>query len=692
MATNPFAQFVQEETNPFAQFAVPTPVTPPGQIPGAPAAPTTTVTGLAGAATRGLAVPAAGAALGAAIGAPLAGVGAIPGAIAGAGAATLAQFVGDPIVSSVNSLLGTKYRLPTEAMEDLLTRLGVAQPRTEAERIVQAMAAGAGGAGGMAAAGRAVQAAAGQAAPVAREVGRMMAAQPITQVAGGAGAGAAGQIAQEAGVGPLGQIGAALAGGVAGATAAAPIVGKGLEKLAALPGRALDFKGKQATKIAREAAGEQIDAIRAALRGAPAGETPAQATAGIQRNAFQSLLELGRETDQMSLTLKKQSDDLLSELSRMAQGGNQTDIANSIDASRKVLNALTRPMRETSLDAANQQKANSLNYVNTMLQRVFLQKQVPPPQGLQPLSVDRIIGAIDEARMQPGARVSTTQQQVLGRLRSQLLNAAEINGGTIDAYDLYTIRKEGVNEIIDALMVGRDPKVSKKVAADVLSIVRPEIDNAIERAGGAGWKNYLETFSKGAKDLEKRQMAAELLRMFKDSPQEYVKLVRGNNPSAVEAVFGPGNYDIFKEMSKEMSTLNKVAAYVEREGIITKASEKGREELARILKKHRKYTLIPNWFNPYVTAANMKLRDIQGRLNDETLRVIERAAQSNQSMLDLLEGLPRAERSKLMKMINGLGRMGAPGSAEEAALFKRLAATIQTQAEALPPAVSQEQP
>lgn len=362
----------------------------------------------------------------------------------------------------------------------------------------------------------------------------------------------------------------------------------------------------------------------------------------------------------MSVTLKNQSDDLLNELSRMAQGGNQTDIANSIDASRKVLNALTKPMRETSLDAANQQKANSLNYVNTMLQRIFLQKQVPPPQGLQPLSVDRIVGAIDEARAQPGARVSTTQQQVLGRLRAQILNAAEMNGGTIDAYDLYTIRKEGVNEIIDALMVGRDPKVSKKVAADVLSIVRPEIDNAIERAGGAGWKNYLDTFSKGAKDLEKRQMAAEAFRMFKDSPQEYVKLVRGNNPDAVEAIFGPGNYNIFKEMSNEMSTLNKVASYVEREGVIANAAKGGQEELTRILRKHRKHRLIPNWFNPWVTTTNQQLTRIQDRLNDETLRVIERAAQSNQSMLDLLEGLPRSERSKLMKMINGLGRMGAP--------------------------------
>jgi len=578
MATNPFAQFVQEESNPFAQFAVPTPVTPPGQIPGAPAGlvappsvPPTTPLGQRAIGMVRPTVEALGSIGGGIVGAPLGPLGAVGGAGLGYGAAKGGLDV-------IEQALGYQ-QAPTTAQEALV--------------------------GG------------------------------TRDVLTGAAFETAGRLA-------------------------APIVGKGLEKLAALPGRALDFRGKQATKIAREAAGEQIDAIRTALRGAPAGETPAQATAGIQRNAFQSLLELGRETDQMSLTLKKQSDDLLGELSRMAQGGNQTDIANSIDASRKVLNALTKPMRETSLDAANQQKANSLNYVNTMLQRVFLQKQVPPPQGLQPLSVDRIIGAIDETRMQPGARVSTTQQQVLGRLRSQLLNAAEMNGGTIDAYDLYTIRKEGVNEIIDALMVGRDPKVSKKVAADVLSIVRPEIDNAIERAGGAGWKNYLDTFSKGAKDLEKRQMAAEAFRMFKDSPQEYVKLVRGNNRGAVETVFGPGNYDIFKEMSKEMSTLNKVATYVEREGVIANAAKGGQEELARILKKHRKYTLIPNWFNPWVTTTNMQLRNIQDRLNDETLRVIERSAQSNQSMLDLLEGLPRAERSKLMKMINGLGRTGAP--------------------------------
>lgn len=172
--------------------------------------PATTATGLAGAATRGLALPAAGALAGAAMGAPFAGVGAIPGAIAGAGAATLAGMVGDPIVSGINSLFGTKYTLPTDAMEDLLTRVGVAQPRTAAERIVQTTAAGASGGAGGVAVGKAVEA--GAAGPVARGVGQLMATTPGLQTISGGTAGAAGGLAKEAGAGPVGQIAATIGG------------------------------------------------------------------------------------------------------------------------------------------------------------------------------------------------------------------------------------------------------------------------------------------------------------------------------------------------------------------------------------------------------------------------------------------------------------------------------------------------
>jgi hypothetical protein len=177
----------------------------------APSQPETTATGIAGAATRGLALPAAGALAGAAMGASLAGVGAIPGAAAGAGAATLAELVADPIVGSINRMFGTKYTLPTDALQDLLTRVGVAEPRTAAERIVQTTAAGAGAAGGSVALGKTLQAAAG---PVTQGVGRLMATAPGLQVASGASAGAAGQTAKEMGAGTGGQIAATLAGGL----------------------------------------------------------------------------------------------------------------------------------------------------------------------------------------------------------------------------------------------------------------------------------------------------------------------------------------------------------------------------------------------------------------------------------------------------------------------------------------------
>jgi hypothetical protein len=145
------------------------------------------------------------------MGAPFAGVGAIPGAVAGAGAATLAGLVADPIVGSINSMFGTTYTLPTDALQDLLTRVGVSEPRTAAERIVQTTAAGAGTAGGSVALGQTLQAAAG---PVTQGVGRLMAAAPGLQVASGASAGAAGQIAKESGAGPLGQIAASVGGGL----------------------------------------------------------------------------------------------------------------------------------------------------------------------------------------------------------------------------------------------------------------------------------------------------------------------------------------------------------------------------------------------------------------------------------------------------------------------------------------------
>lgn len=177
----------------------------------------TTAAGLVGAVGRGLAPLAAGALTGAALGAPVGGVGALPGAAAGAGSVLASQLVFDPLVNAMNATLGTNVATPSQAFEELLTKAGVPEPKTAAERLVRSASAGIGGALSGVGLGQTL---AGAAAPAARAAGAMLAEAPAMQAAAGAGSGLAAQSAAELGVGPGGQLVAAIIGGAGGMAAA----------------------------------------------------------------------------------------------------------------------------------------------------------------------------------------------------------------------------------------------------------------------------------------------------------------------------------------------------------------------------------------------------------------------------------------------------------------------------------------
>jgi hypothetical protein len=178
-----------------------------------------TVQDIAVGASRGMAPYATAATLGAGVGALFGGVGAGPGAAAGVGAVGAAQFIGDPLVDSVNSLFGTKFTKPTEALNQLMDMAGMAKPQSEAGQLAEKATSGAVGA--LSGVGAARSIAAG-AAPGSfwQGVSRTMAEAPIAQVASGAAAGGAAEMARQGGAGPIGQTVAGLAGGLGvGATA-----------------------------------------------------------------------------------------------------------------------------------------------------------------------------------------------------------------------------------------------------------------------------------------------------------------------------------------------------------------------------------------------------------------------------------------------------------------------------------------
>ena len=183
-----------------------------------------TIQDVAAGAARGMAPYATGAALGAAAGAPFYGVGAIPGAAAGVAAVGAAQFIGDPLVDAVNSLFGTKFTKPTDALNQLMDAAGMPKPQSEAGQVAEKVAAGV--SGGLSGVGAARSIAAG-AAPgtLTQGVAQTMAAAPVSQaVGGGTGAGAA-EIARQQGASPLVQMGAGLAGGMAGGLGTSMLAG-----------------------------------------------------------------------------------------------------------------------------------------------------------------------------------------------------------------------------------------------------------------------------------------------------------------------------------------------------------------------------------------------------------------------------------------------------------------------------------
>lgn len=189
-----------------------------GLVTGA-AEPHTTLGGVVGAVTRGLAPYAAGAAIGAAAGAPLAGVGAIPGAAAGAGAVALSDLAAG-ISRFGHYLFGTPALPgPRDATDELLDLAGVKRPASGVERTLQSTAAGAGGAAGVVRAADSI--ANSLVSPVARGTAQALGSSQGTAAAAGAGSGAAQQGAAEAGVGPVGQFVASVVGGAAGGAAAA---------------------------------------------------------------------------------------------------------------------------------------------------------------------------------------------------------------------------------------------------------------------------------------------------------------------------------------------------------------------------------------------------------------------------------------------------------------------------------------
>ena len=164
-------------------------------------------------------------------------------------------------------------------------------------------------------------------------------------------------------------------------------------------------------------------------------------------------------------------------------------------------------------------------------------------QGLQPLDISGLVSTLRQ-KASEAEFVSPDRFRILSEFANNLERRAAKMGGVIDATGLYLARRE-MGNFVRNILDTTDPKALRQGTAQLVGEAQPLIDDAIEAAGGKGWREYLNTFAEGMKGIERQELQRELTKL---SPARFAKVMEGDDPEFVEGILGFGRGDINAEL------------------------------------------------------------------------------------------------------------------------------------------------
>jgi hypothetical protein len=272
--------------------------------------------------------------------------------------------------------------------------------------------------------------------------------------------------------------------------------------------------------------------------------------------------------------------------------------------------------------------------------------------GIKPLNAFALVTKIKSVATNPEFAGNDVMSTAVKNVADDIAKWTT-SGGLIDAVALDAIRKNSVNAAIRQLNPGADATTQRNLAAGVLSKLKPIIDDAIEGAGGVGYKDYLAAYSKGMASIAEQKLAGKALELFRTNKKEFLSLVEGNSPEQVEKILGPGSYNIAKDVSeKTLTVLRDQAAKVTREMNITGQAAEGKEALVALLSQQQSGLRLPSFFSAKVTAANAAMDVLERKIGAKSMRILTEAFKTPQGAADLLKTLPAVESNRVLKLLS----------------------------------------
>ena len=519
----------------------------------------------------------------------------------------------------------------------------------------------------------------------------------------------------------------------------APVVGRVAGSLIQKGADLLRSPTEKASDIARKALGADLPAVMQQLKAAGPNASVAEVTASLENPTWQALINRSLERDPQFLRKLNAlgENESLNALAQLAGGATAADVRAGQEATKRAVNALTGPQRDTALARANlgqavadyeaqagklsaeaaakvQEVRRLINLGDTAAAAARLQEikaGIPAGSTAAPgrsqagfsdkwaatfTYPGKLAQMSDEWASQAanasldlgqGARFAQAAADSLRSVGIKPLEAAPLirslqgvgrnpefagndliegslknisndiakwtsSGGVVDARALDAIRKNSVNAAIQQLRPGVDATTQRNLAAGVLSKVRPAIDDAIEAAGGEGYKDYLAAHARGMQKLAEQKLTGEALRMWKTDRDGFVRLVQNESPEVVEKILGPGKYNIATELADDtMSVLRQQADKRLTQLSVNKQVTEGQAALGEILKQEISRFRLPSFLSFWATASNSALSKLENAVGRRTMDALTQAAKTPEGTANLLQTLPPRERSSLISLL-----------------------------------------
>lgn len=422
------------------------------------------------------------------------------------------------------------------------------------------------------------------------------------------------------------------------------IIGPVIDKAAKAAGWVWDaVNGKlvqmRAGKIIREIAGADLDTIKTLAASAPAGQTAAQATAAAKNDVLAALGERAAKNDTTNFFAR---------------------IAAEQEAARQ--NALLAVTPDLQQALARQQQVGDALYGRAQAADVMRQ-QLAQQEAAAGKAMGGAMGytqpkavtpQLDVLRKNPVIAAAAKEAQTLAASQGKEIGDPM---ATLEGLHLMKIA-------IDNQFKNRTASTALQTYSDAaLNNTKSQLLAAIEgTANQPGVSPLYGAARRGFAEASAPVNQAQVLNAMRDVLQ---KEGGGERVNAFLKVLGSGENALLKRANQQprfggledvltpeqFQTTQQIASELTRDKLLADAVQRGKGGLNRILGETQAEGSLPPSISLATRAANKVASILEGKVNESTIKALEKGMRSGKDLTELLNALPASERTAALRAI-----------------------------------------